>query len=62
MELTYFSSPSLQYINNPVYAYPQQQQQGGYVAGPWNSQCYNNLGEGVECRTDFSENLNLGYY
>ncbi len=41
------------YINNPQY-------NTGFVAGPWTGQCYNNLGEGVDCRTDFSENL--GYY
>merc|ERR1711909_229005 len=48
-----------QYVQPQQYQQPQQQyfqqpqQQTGYASGPWQGGCYNNKGEGVECRRKF---------
>merc|ERR1712243_507025 len=40
-----------QYQAQPQQQYYQQPHQpAGYASGPWQGQCYNNKGEGVECR------------
>ena len=55
-------APAQQYYQQQPQQYqqPQQQyyqpapvQQTGYATGPWTGGCYNNLGQGVECRRQF---------
>ena len=53
-QLNYAPQPQQQYYNNPVV---YNNQPAGYGVPVWNGGCYNNKGEGVDCRTDFSENL-----